>query len=405
MRVLNPALRDEIDEISKDLESELVAFRRSLHRHPELGREEHRTTRLIVERLEAVNLKAQVLSLGTGVVCDILDEAGTPPTLGLRGDIDALPLADEKAVPYASEVEGVCHACGHDAHAAVLLGTALLLAELRTRGRLQRSVRLIFQPAEEVTPGGALDVIGDGFIAGLEQCFALHCDPKLEVGKVGLRSGPITAGADRIRVEMRGRGGHTARPHLSAELVFAMGAVITQLPGVLSRLADPRASLSIVWGQVHAGRAANAIPQQGYVEGTMRCLDARVWASAHEKVPDLVRSIASPYGVDVEVDMHTSVPPCVNDFAATDHIRRVAAAVLGPQSLTTTDQSLGGEDFAWILNRVSGSLVRLGVRGHQTPDGADLHQGSFDLDEAAISVGVRLFAAVALAPELDTSEP
>jgi amidohydrolase len=148
---------------------------------------------------------------------------------------------------------------------------------------------------------------------------------------------------------------------------------------------------------VHAGKTANAIPQEGYVEGTMRCLDAEVWESAHDAVPGLVRSIASPYGVDVEVEMHTSVPPCVNDPAATDHLRGVAEEMLGPESLTTTDQSLGGEDFAWVLNRVPGSLVRLGVRGHQTPDGADLHQGSFDLDEAAISIGVQLFAALGIA--------
>jgi amidohydrolase len=397
MRVLNPTTRADIEEISKSLDSELVEFRRSLHRFPELGRQEHRTTQLIVDRLTAAGLSPRILSIGTGVVCDVLDEAGTPPTIGLRGDIDALPLQDVKSTSYRSQIDGVCHACGHDAHAAVMLGTALVLAELQTRGQLTQSVRLIFQPAEELTPGGALDVIDDGYIRGLSHAFALHCDPKLEVGKVGLRSGPITAGADRVRVRMRGKGGHTARPHLTADLVFAMGAVITQLPGVLSRLADPRASLSIVWGQVHAGKTANAIPQEGYVEGTMRCLDAEVWESAHDAVPGLVRSIASPYGVDVEVEMHTSVPPCVNDPAATDHLRGVAEEMLGPESLTTTDQSLGGEDFAWVLNRVSGSLVRLGVRGHQTPDGADLHQGSFDLDEAAISIGVQLFAALGIA--------
>jgi amidohydrolase len=397
MRVLNPASRDDIEEIAKSLDCELVEFRRSLHRFPELGRQEHRTTQLIVDRLTAAGLSPRVLSIGTGVVCDILDEAGTPPTIGLRGDIDALPLQDVKSASYRSQIDGVCHACGHDAHAAVMLGAALVLAELQSRGQLTQSVRIIFQPAEELTPGGALDVIDDGHIRGLSQAFAVHCDPKLEVGKIGLRSGPITAGADRVRVRMRGKGGHTARPHLTADLVFAMGAVITQLPGVLSRLADPRASLSIVWGQVHAGKTANAIPQEGYVEGTMRCLDAEVWESAHNAVPDLVRSIASPYGVDVEVEMHTSVPPCVNDASATEHLRSVAEDMLGAESLTTTDQSLGGEDFAWILNRVPGSLVRLGVRGHQTPDGADLHQGSFDLDEAAISVGVQLFAALGIA--------
>jgi amidohydrolase len=398
MGVLNPAHHDHIEELTKSLETELIEFRRTLHRFPELGREEHRTTAAIVQRLVEAGLSPKVLSTGTGVICDILDEAGTPPSVGLRGDIDALPLQDAKNVPYRSQVDGVCHACGHDAHTTVALGAALVLAELRTNGLLPHSVRVVFQPAEEATPGGALDVIDDGYIKGLDRIFAIHCDPKLEVGKVGLRSGPITAGADRVQVRMRGKGGHTARPHLTSDLVFALGAVVTQLPGVLSRLADPRASLSIVWGQVHAGRVANAIPQEGYVEGTMRCLDARVWESAHSAVPDLVRSIASPYGVDVEVDMHTSVPPCVNDAAATEWLREVAVETLGQDSVTTTDQSLGGEDFAWILNRVPGALVRLGVRGHQTAASADLHQGSFDIDESAIGVGVRLFATAAVSP-------
>ena len=273
---------------------------------------------------------------------------------------------------------------------------ALVLAELRERGKLSRSVRLIFQPAEEITPGGALDVIDGGFIRDLEQVFALHCDPRLVVGKVGVRSGPITAGADRIRVEMRGRGGHTARPHLTSDLVFALSAVVTELPAVLSRLADPRAALSVVWGQIHAGRVANAIPQEGYAEGTIRCLDGEVWRSAHDVVPDLVRSIAAPYRVDVDVDMHTSVPPCVNDEDATRLLESVAAEVLGSENVTRTEQSLGGEDFAWILNRVPGSLMRLGVRGPRRADGGDLHQGSFDLDETALTVGVRVLAALAL---------
>lgn len=398
MRVLSPALRDDIDEITKSVETELIDFRRTLHQYPELSRQEHRTTALIVDRLRGVGLDPLVLPQGTGVVCDILADSGEAPRIGFRGDIDALPLVDVKDVPYKSRVDGVCHACGHDAHAAVVLGVALVLAELRERGQLTRSVRLIFQPAEEATPGGALDVIDGGFIAGLEEVFAIHCDPRLAVGMVGLRSGPITAGADRIRVEMRGRGGHTARPHLTSDLIFALGAVVTQLPAVLSRLADPRSALSVVWGQVHAGRVANAIPQEGYAEGTLRCLDAEVWRSAHEAVPDLVRSLTAPYGVDVEVDMHTSVPPCVNDERATRLLERVAAEVLGAENVTVTQQSLGGEDFAWILNRVPGSLMRLGVRGPGRADGVDLHQGGFDLDEAAITVGVRVLTALAVGP-------
>ncbi|MBA2697967.1 MAG: amidohydrolase [Nocardioidaceae bacterium] len=394
-RVLDPALRDDIESLTTKLEPELIDFRRDLHRHPELARKEHRTTRAIVDRLIAADLSPRVLASGTGVICDVVGSDGSPPRIGFRGDIDALPLTDVKPVPYRSTVDGVCHACGHDAHTAMTLGSALVLAELAKQGSFTSSARLIFQPAEEVTPGGALDVLADGGIDGLEQVFALHCDPNIAVGHVGFRSGLITAGADRIRVTMRGPGGHTARPHLTSDLAYALGKVITELPAVLSRLADPRAGLSVVWGQVHAGAAANAIPQTGYAEGTMRCLDARVWESAHNRVPDLIRSLVAPYGVDVEVDMHTSVPPCVNDAQATEFMQTVTADMLGPLRVTGTDQSLGGEDFGWILGRVPGALARLGVRSHEVADAGDLHRGSFDIDERALAVGVRLFAGLA----------
>lgn len=392
--MLDPGLRADIERLTKQFEPELIEFRRDLHSQPELGHREHRTTGLLVDRLEAAGLKPRVLSSGTGVICDVLSESGAPPSLGLRGDIDALPLPDVKDVPYRSRVDEVCHACGHDAHTAVVLGTALVLSELQSRHQPFTSTRLIFQPAEEMTPGGALDVIADGEIDGLERVYALHCDPRVSVGKVAFRVGAITAGADRIRVSLRGPGGHTARPHLTADLVFALGAVITGLPALLSRLADPRSGLSVVWGQIHAGAVANAIPGTGFVEGTIRCLDTAVWEAVHGLVPDLVHTLAAPYGVDVDVDMHASVPPCVNDEAATARFRGLATAMLGAENVTSTDQSLGGEDFAWILGRVPGSLARLGVRSPQVPDAGDLHQGSFDIDEAAISVGVRLFSGL-----------
>lgn len=393
--MLDPALRHDIESLTTKLEPELIDFRRDLHRHPELSRREHRTTRAVVERLIGADLSPRVLASGTGVICEVVGTEGAAPRIGFRGDIDALPLTDAKPVPYRSTVEGACHACGHDAHTAITLGAALVLADLAKQGSFTGSARFIFQPAEEVTPGGALDVLADGGIDGLERVFALHCDPNIAVGHVGFRAGPITAGADRIRVTMRGPGGHTARPHLTSDLVYALGQVVTELPAVLSRLADPRAGLSVVWGQVHTGAAANAIPQTGYAEGTMRCLDARVWESAHNRVPDLIRSLVAPYGVDVEVDMHTSVPPCVNDVQETEFMKTVTAEMLGQLRITGTDQSLGGEDFGWILGRVPGALARLGVRSHEVADAGDLHRGSFDIDERAIAVGVRVYAGLA----------
>jgi amidohydrolase len=329
-------------------------------------------------------------------VCDVLTADGAAPTIGFRGDIDALPLEDLKDVPYRSQIDGVCHACGHDAHTTIVLGLGLVLAELARQGALPRSVRLIFQPAEELSPGGALGVLADGEVAGLSEVYALHCDPKLVVGRLGFRAGAITAGADRIRVDLGGPGGHTARPHLTADLVSAMGAIVTELPGVLSRRTDPRAGLSLVWGQVHAGAVANAIPQHGFAEGTLRCLDVTVWETAHRVVPEIVRGLAAPYGVEAEVDIHKSVPPCVNDESATDLFRAAAAAMVGPTAIAATDQSLGGEDFAWVLAEVPGALARLGVRRPEVADAGDLHQGTFDIDESALAVGVQVFCGLAL---------
>lgn len=394
--MLDPAVRDDIEKLAAAHEAELIDFRRALHRHPELGHAEHRATVAIVDRLRAAGLRPRVLSSGTGVVCDVIGTEGELPTIGFRGDIDALPLQDAKNVPYRSQVDGVCHACGHDAHTAVVLGLALVLADLRRLGRLRASVRLIFQPAEELTPGGALEVLADAETDGLVEVYAAHCDPRLDVGKVGLRSGAITSGADRLRVDVRGPGGHTARPHLTADLVFALGTVVTQLPGLLSRLTDPRAGLSLVWGEVHAGSVANAIPQSGFAEGTLRCLDVAAWESAHLVVPDLVASLTRPLGVEPEVDIVKSVPPCVNDELAVERLRVAAAAVLGEAAVTNTAQSLGGEDFAWILAQTPGALVRLGTRAPDVADVGDLHQGTFDIDERAISVGVRLFSTLAL---------
>jgi amidohydrolase len=327
---------------------------------------------------------------GTGLVCDVGTDVGLP-TVALRADLDALPLPDESGDPWAAPGE-VSHACGHDLHATAVLGAGLALADLDRAGLLPGRVRLIFQPAEEVMPGGALDVIAAGATDGLQHVFAFHCDPRLEVGRIGLREGAITAGADGIKVTLSGPGGHTARPHLTADLVYALGFLVTELPGALSRLTDPRAGLSVVWGQVHAGSAANAIPSSGFVEGTVRCLDADVWLAAHDVVPDLIRSLLRPFGVDVSIDANPSIPPCVNAPSAIALARSAALEVVGEAGVVSTEQSLGGEDFAWIANTAPSALLRLGVRGPHLVEAGDLHQGGFDIDESALSIGVRVFA-------------
>jgi amidohydrolase len=388
-------LEGELDTFVAGQRGELIDFRRDLHAHPEVGYHEHRTTRRVALRLAAAGLRPVTLPKGTGLVVDIGDPAAPGPLVALRADLDALPISDEKNVPYRSTVPNACHACGHDVHTTILLGAGLFLARRAAANRLGGRVRLIFQPAEEV-PGGALDVLAAGGIASVDRIFALHCDPRLDVGKIGTRSGPITAACDKITVRVTGPGGHTARPHLTADLVFALGKIITELPAALSRRVDPRSSLSLVWGRVSAGTAANAIPDDGVVEGTVRCLDDQAWHAAPDLLKALLESVASAYGVLAELTYARNVPPTVNESVSTAMIDAAAERVLGPDATTPAPQSLGGEDFAWYLESVPGALCRLGTRRPGSDDDFDIHQPAFDVDERAIGVGVRLMAATAL---------
>ena len=388
-------LAGELDAFLAGHQHELIEFRRDLHAHPEVGYSEHRTTRRIALRLEAAGLRPALLPKGTGLIVDIGGSLDDVPAVALRADIDALPIVDEKNVPYRSLNAGVCHACGHDVHTSVLLGTGLFLARAAAAGALPGKVRLIFQPAEEV-PGGALDVLAAGGISSVDRVFALHCDPKLDVGKVGTRIGPITAACDKIKVHLSGPGGHTARPHLTADLVFALGKIITELPAALSRRIDPRSGLSLVWGLVSAGSASNAIPDSGVAEGTVRCLDDSAWHVAPELLKDLVESVASAYGVTAGLTYVRSVPPAVNEAVSTAMVAAAAERVLGPGANTTAPQSLGGEDFAWYLESVPGSLFRLGTRRPGSVEEFDIHQPMFDVDERSIGVGVKVMAATAM---------
>ncbi len=372
-------------------EAELVHLRRHLHAHPELGRTERESTALVARRLEAAGLRPRLLPGGTGLLCDVGDGGG--PIVALRADLDALPLQDEKDVPYRSTIPGVCHACGHDVHTVVLLGAGLALAD--QAGKLPPGrVRLVFQPAEEKTPGGSLDVLATGFLDDVAAIYALHCDPKLEVGRLGVRVGPITAATDALEVRLSGPGGHTARPHLTADLVYVIARVVTDLPAGLSRLVDPRAGLSLAFGAVNAGTVHNAIPTYASAKGTLRVLDRAVWGEAPKLIGRVLEATVSPFRVTWELDYQRGSPPVVNDDVATGIIARAARTALGADAVFTTVQSLGGEDFSWYLERIPGSLARLGVRIPGTD--LDLHAGLFDADERAIPIGVRVLAQTAV---------
>jgi amidohydrolase len=371
--------------------AELVHLRRHLHAHPELGRAERETTALVARRLEAVGLRPRLLPIGTGLTCDVGD--GDGPTVALRADIDALPLQDEKETPYRSTVSGVCHACGHDVHTTVLLGVGLALAARAEL--LPGRVRLIFQPAEELLPGGSLDVISAGMLEGVDAIYALHCDPKLEVGRLGVRVGPITAATDKVEVHLSGPGGHTARPHLTADLVYLISRVVTELPATLERLVDPRVALNLTFGAISAGTVHNAIPTTAVARGTLRVLDRSVWGEAQKLIERVLEAVMGPFPqVTYHLDYERGSPPVVNDERATAVLAMAARRAIGDETVLTAPQSMGGEDFSWYLEDVPGSMARLGVRIPGTD--LDLHAAQFDVDERAIAVGVRILAQAAV---------
>jgi amidohydrolase len=375
-----------VDDWVREHAAQLISTRRHLHAHPELAFAEFETTSFLEQRLRGLGPRR--LPTGTGLVVEV---GSGEPVVVLRADIDALPLPDLKDVPYASTKEGLCHACGHDVHTTVVLGVALALAEVDA---LPGRVRCIFQPAEETLPGGATEVVAAGVLDGASRAFALHCDPSVPAGKVGLRTGAITAACDRMDVSLTGPGGHTARPQLTVDLVDALGRVITEVPALLSRQVDPRAGMSLVWGAVNAGVAANAIPQRGHLRGTVRVLDREAWKDAEELIRGLVERVAATTGADVDVDYVRGVPPVVNDPRSVALLRAAALETVGSENLVLSPQSMGGEDFGWFADVLPIALARLGTHGGGAP--LDLHRGTFDVDERAIGVGVRMLARAAL---------
>jgi amidohydrolase len=388
----NDALLAALGERVISITPQLIAVRRDLHAHPELSRAETRTTEQIVALLTDAGVRTRRLD-GTGLMVDL----GSPDPVRrvlLRADIDALPVPELTGLPYASQTDGVAHACGHDVHVAALLGAVLALAEVEA-GLVERglAVRAVFQAAEEVMPGGAIDAIAAGVLDGADVAFAVHCDPTLDVGEVGLREGALTAACDQITVTLEGRGGHTSRPQFTEDLTYALAKVVTDVPAVLSRRLDPRSGATLVWGQVAAGSAANVIPAVGECRGTLRMLDAQAWSGVSPLLAEIVEAVVAPYGVRAKLERTRGVPPVVNTADGIAGLR--LAALAGGMRPVPSAQSLGGEDFSWYLAQVAGAMARVGTR---TPGGPtfDLHQGDLVVDERAVPHAARLLASVAV---------
>lgn len=386
-------LNQQLDQWLAENGERLVALRRHIHSHPELSGAEYATAQLLADRLAAAGARPLLLPKRNGLICDIGPDRPSPQrVVALRADTDALPLQDLKQVSYRSTVDGVSHACGHDVHATVVTAAGEFLISMGDA--LPGRVRLLLQPAEEILPCGSLEVIEAGGLAGVSEIYAFHCDPKLPAGRVGLRVGPLTAAADNLTIRLTGPGGHPARPHLTVDLVDALGRLVTELPAVLSRRTDTRSGVLVVFGQLSAGTDPNSIPGTGTVAGTVRILDRAMWGEAPEVVSRAVHEVVAPTGAVASVDYQRGRPPVMNDAVAVQTLAAATEAGLGAGAVADTPQSMGGEDFAWYLEHVPGAMARLG----SCPPGAelDLHQGSFDVDERAILAGVKVLVHTAV---------
>ena len=372
--------------LSKEELAALLDLRRHLHAHPELSGAEHHTAALVAGELRRLGWRVQEGVGRTGVLAELGPSSGR--AIGLRVDMDALPIEECTGLAYASTTPGLMHACGHDIHTAVGLGVATLLAPLA--GQLSGTVRLLFQPAEE-TAEGARWMLAAGAIEGLSALLGLHVFPSIAVGSIGVRHGALTAAAAELELEVLGEAGHGARPHQSVDAIWIAARLVSGLQEAISRRLDALQPVVLSFGRIEGGRAFNVIADRVRLLGTLRCLDCELYEQLPAWVESTAAAICAAYGGQLKMQWRGIAPPVQNDPQLTRLLETIAVEQLGrEQVLELAQPSLGAEDFAHYLNHLPGCMFRLGVAGL---DGcAPLHHGGFNPDEACVPVAVNLLA-------------
>jgi amidohydrolase len=368
--------------------NQLIAWRRDFHRHPELAFQEHRTSAVIRAYLESLGLDVRACG-GTGLRAVL---AGQKPgrTVALRADMDALPIAEENDVEYRSTSDGVMHACGHDGHMAILMDTARELAARRET--LPGRVVFLFQPAEETPPGGAEQMLADGALDGVDTIFGLHLWQPLPTGVVGIRAGAMMAQSDSIRVVVTGRGGHASQPHLAADPILAASHLVVAAQSIASRTVDPVQPVVVSFTTIHGGRTHNVIPDAIELTGTVRTIDPGVQRQVKSRLGEICEQTGRLFGGTAALEYVDGYPPLVNDPAVVEVVARVAREALGDALVREIPPVMGGEDFARYLQAVPGAFAMLGMGdGRPFPH----HNARFDIDEAALPIGVRLMVGMA----------
>ena len=389
------SLQQRIKDAAREALPTTVRLRRDLHRHPELSFEEYRTQRLIGDRLAELGVAHQKIAT-TGVIAEIVGEAGGGPTIALRGDIDALPIQEKNKVEYASQVQGVMHACGHDVHTSSLLGVAEILQSVR-KG-LKGKVRLLFQPGEEKLPGGATLMIGDGALQNPipGSIFGQHVHPPLPAGMVGFRPGIYMASTDELSLKVIGKGGHGAMPHNAIDPIVITAHLITAIQQLISRNTDPTLPAVITFGRIESdGGATNVIPNSVSLQGTMRTLDEAWRKELHVKLDRLVTGMAAAMGGKAELTIAHGYPFLKNDEALTRWAYREAQSFLGEEKVVELPIRMTGEDFAFYTHHLPACFYRLGIRNEARGITSSVHTDTFDVDEACLETGSGLMAWLA----------
>ena len=377
------------EEVREGVGERIVALRRDIHREPELGFDTEKTAGKVLAALDGLPLDIQTGVAENGVVATLKGE-GAGPTVGLRADMDALPILEETGLPFASEVDGKMHACGHDGHTSMLVGAAHALSGMRER--MNGTVRFFFQPAEEGGGGGKV-MVEEGVADDVASIFALHLWPGLPFGKAATKAGPIMAAADAFEMTVRGAGGHGAMPHLTADAITMAAQIVTALQTVVSREVDPVEPAVLTVGEIGAGTAFNIIPETARLGGTVRTLNEDLRRRMPERIEHIARGVAQGMRGDAQIDYEFSYPVTMNDEGAANRALSVIGDLFGEENkLELPNPSMGAEDFAFFLQKIPGAFIWLGVG----QDVSGLHTSTFAFDEEILPLGSALLTALAL---------
>jgi len=368
----------------------VVEWRRYLHRHPEVSYEEKETSAFAASRLESMGWKVRTGVGGYGVVAD-LDGAAPGKRIALRADMDALPIQDAKTVEYASTVPGIMHACGHDGHTSALLGAAELLAE--TRSEWNGSIRLLFQPAEEIPPGGAQAMIRDGALEGVDEIYGIHLWSQFPVGTVQTVAGPIMAASDEFRITITGKGGHGGLPHNTIDALSIGSHFVVNVQSVISRNTDPIEPGVISVGSMHAGTTFNVIAEQCTLQGTVRSMSAETRMHLKRRIEEVLDYTCKMFGAEYDLNYIMGYPPVINHPEQTERVREIAGELFGSDAVVTCRPMMAGEDFSYYLERIPGCFLFVGAGNDKIT--APHHHPMFDIDERSLEMSVRLLYALA----------